>query len=263
MSYKHLTYDGIDDKNLIIDNLTINDALSIGNLEATNLEITNDLTVDNNITCLNSLLISQDLLVGNNGSITGDLEVKDQLVSSGLSDDLSSVVEKLISSGSHTWNSGINNGVNPLTIGGLDGNNYEFLKLYISFTCTITNEIFNYLQLNFNLNTTNNYGWAYQELIQKTSVQNTSINNPPIIYSDDAGFNVGLGEFLINSKQINNRIFANGNVYYQNGSLNQRILSGGISYVSLIDSNMSSLTIDVSNNQHEGWTIDYKLTRLR
>lgn len=211
------------------------------------------LTVDNQATI-------EDEIV-NTSTIT-DLTVENEALIEGNATSADAVSAMLVEEGTHTWSAGQAPGANTLTISGLDGNNERDYKLYIDYIAN-PDAASNALGMTFNNDTSNLY--AYDVFTGYTSAQAFSAQGGLLFL-----YMVGTGTFrgamdctLQLGKVINNYVYGFTTYTQQTGTGVPAIRTSNLAYNAGDSTTISSIEIDVTDNNHSAWQIYYRLIRMR
>jgi hypothetical protein len=246
MSINNLYKSGIKDQDIIVDNLVVNETATINNLVLEDTTITGNLTLTGN-------LISDGQVISDRSSLVGSLS------------------EITIQQGVHNITSGQSN---PLIISNLDANSDNFYKMYLSFNANPTNSS-NFLTLTLNNDST---GYASRVITENNSnlTANISVVNMPNNGSESNYFHLvrvntalqfaGCGEFLFWLNKVNVNVNPYGKGHFsayrpESGSVIQNFHSA-FAQLRPNGTEITSITIDVSDTNHTGWGIFYKITRM-
>lgn len=242
MSIKNLYATGKKGQNLYCDNLTVYEDTNINNnlAIAGDLEITGDLVVDNSVT-------------SNSVNIFGN------------SSTIDSVSSMLVQEGSHNW-SGNNPGDNPLSINLLNGNNQKYYTLHLDFYCSGVVYNSNWLRLRFNNDSNLMYGYTIKRIISGSA--GSSVFGEPSIKFLFSELNITTWhgycklDFSLNQSATPN-IHGFWNFTLQQGNIsNPDPYLNSFTYVTG-GNNITSLQIDVDDNNYTQWFVFYRLIRHR
>lgn len=171
----------------------------------------------------------------------------------------------LVASGTKTWASGVDEGVDPLTISGLDGDTQVGYIIVFKYLINASNAGTR-LQLRFNSDPSNVYyfvlGVNYAPEVDNPWDGEASLR---LVWPDGAGANHGMGVYDIFTSQAISDNFVHVNGQYSVSQPGASVVEWTVSgkYEPPAAVNITSLTIDVNGTSHTGIEFEYKIFRYQ
>ena len=176
---------------------------------------------------------------------------------------VNSVSKILVASGTHNWSSGQAPGANILSLSGLNGNLHKKYSLEIDFLIN-SSATTNFIVMNLNGNTGAQYNTIEQLAPASPAVTATGANNIPIIKSNlafsafgMANIDISVDTTLTFASRVNSDVLAE----RSGGTFDPNKLMFAGSFRNPSFQNITSIDIDLSDANHTGCTIVYRLYR--
>ena len=193
----------------------------------------------------------------------GNLEITTGSVIVNDANDVGSVSKILVESGIHNWSSGQAPGANILEISGLNGNNHKKYTIEIDYLIN-SSATTNFINLYLNGNTGTNYN-IYEQLAPASPVATaTNQNAIPIIKTNLAfsAFGLGIVDLFVDtvpnfSSSLMSKVVAE----RSGGTFSPNKIELGGTFKNPSFQNITSINIDISDANHTGCTISYRIYR--
>ena len=190
-----------------------------------------------------------------------NLTINNEILYLSNSDTSNSISSMLVESGTHTWSASEAPGSNILSIS-IDSNEQRDYDLYIDYLANPSAGT-NFLGMRFNDDTSNEY--AYNVFTDYSSAQDASgVGGILFLYLVGTGLFTGAMKCdLLLSKQINNSVYGFTNYTQQSGTGGLSSRTSNFVWNSGDSDTINTIDIDVSDTNHNGWQIYYRLIRKR